>query len=352
MADESLYTTQVPDSLDNAEATYVMGTEMVFAENGVIKSVRWRSATNAISTSPSALVYDTAGSLLASKAASGLVAGNQWNTITLDTPLAVTAGTYYVPAFGPINRYSALAGMHASADVTNGTITAPRNGVGGHLNGRFIASAVAAFPTSSGGSGYFVDVVYEADDEGVTGALAATLPELTATGAGTSVVLAGDLAASLPQLAGALVGVAEDLDPGGLNVARVMQELADQLGTITGLRVFAFPPGALVPPAAVVGYPDQIVYDATYGRGMDRMTVPVVVVVGKAQARGTVARIGQYANSAGSTSIKAVLESGTYTAFDTLRVATALFDAVTIGGTEYMAALFDVDIAGSGGGTP
>lgn len=180
---ESLYTTQTPDSADNAEDTYTMGTEMVFAVDGTITAVRWRSATNAIGTSPSALVYNTAGTLLASKAAGVLTPGGVWNTITLDTPLAVTAGTYYVPAIGPINRYSALGGMHASGNVTNGNITAPQNGVGGHKNGRFAASAVATFPNSSGGAGYFVDVLFEAAETEVFGAGAsAAIADETAVG--------------------------------------------------------------------------------------------------------------------------------------------------------------------------
>lgn len=195
---ESLYTTQTPDSLDNAEATYVMGTEMVFAVAGLVTGVRWRSATNAISTSPSALLYDSAGNLLASKAAGSLTAGNAWNTVLFDTSYAVSAATYYVVAFGPVSRYSALSGMHSAADVTNGNITAPRHGVSGHVNGRFVASAVVAFPTSGGGAGYFVDVLFEAG-----GQIAATLPALSASLAG-GLTFPGALAATLPALSASL----------------------------------------------------------------------------------------------------------------------------------------------------
>jgi hypothetical protein len=196
---ESLYTTQTPDSLDNAEDTYTMGTEMVFAVDGQITGVRWRSATNAIATSPLAKVYSAAGAELASKAAGAQTPGGVWNSTLFDTPLAVTAGTYYVVAFGPINRYSALAAMHAAADVTNGNVTAPQNNVGGHKNGRFVASATVAFPSSSGGAGYFVDVLFE--ETGVTGALTGTLPALTGTAAGT-VTMSGLLVASLPAFTG------------------------------------------------------------------------------------------------------------------------------------------------------
>jgi hypothetical protein len=127
-----------------------------------------------------------------------------------------------------------------------------------------------------------------------------------------------------------------------------MDAIANRLDSIDGLRVFAYPPDSVVPPAAIVTYPDDITYDATYARGMDRMTVPVVVAVGRVTDRSTRDRLGAYVDSAGAQSIKAVIESGTYSAFDTVRVMSAEFDVYTIAGTDYMAAIFDLDIAGTG----
>jgi hypothetical protein len=131
-------------------------------------------------------------------------------------------------------------------------------------------------------------------------------------------------------------------------VEDVMDEVADQLDTIAGLRVFAFPPDSLTPPAAIVSYPDEIVYDATYGRGMDRLTLPVVVVVGRLSDRATKGLLTDYTDGAGGGSIKAVVEAGTYTAFDTVRVTRAEFDAIRIGSTDYLAGMFDLDVAGQG----
>lgn len=133
-----------------------------------------------------------------------------------------------------------------------------------------------------------------------------------------------------------------------MDLADVMDDVADELENIAGLRVFAYPPGSLTPPAAVVTYPDSITFDQTYGRGMDRMSLPVVVVVGKATDRTARNRLGAYCDGAGASSIKAKLEAGTYVAFDTLRVTGITFDVVSIGGTEYLAALFDLDISGTG----
>ncbi|MGH3735836.1 MAG: hypothetical protein ACRDT6_09485 [Micromonosporaceae bacterium] len=133
-----------------------------------------------------------------------------------------------------------------------------------------------------------------------------------------------------------------------MDLGDAMDAVAARLDTIAGLRVFAYPPPAVTPPAAIVSYPDELNFDETYGRGMDRLTLPVVVVVGKASDRSSRNLIAAYADGSGASSVKAVVESGTYTAFDTVRVMRAEFDIVRIAGTDYLAALFDLDIAGQG----
>jgi hypothetical protein len=133
-----------------------------------------------------------------------------------------------------------------------------------------------------------------------------------------------------------------------VDLAAVMQAVSDRLDTIAGLRCFAYPPGSITPPAAVVSYPDTYDFDETYGRGMDRLKLPVVVVVGRPTDRTTRDKLAAYVNGTGASSVKAVLESGTYTAFDVVRVTGVDFDVVTIAATDYLAALFDLDIAGKG----
>lgn len=136
-----------------------------------------------------------------------------------------------------------------------------------------------------------------------------------------------------------------------MDLAAVMQAVADRLDTIAGLRVFAYPPDMPPsPPAVVVSYPDTLTYDETYGRGMDRLELPIVVLVGKVSDRASRDKIAMWVNGSGATSIKTVLESGTYTAFDTIRCMRVEFDIVTFGGTgsELLAATITVDIAGSG----
>lgn len=134
-----------------------------------------------------------------------------------------------------------------------------------------------------------------------------------------------------------------------MNLASVMDEIATQVDTISGLRVYAWPVPAITPPAAVMTYPGSYVFDATYGRGMDRLTLLMAVVVGKADQRSARDRLGAYVNGSGSSSIKAVVQAGTYTTFHTVRVVDVDFGEVTIAGTAYLGATFSLDITGQGG---
>jgi len=133
-----------------------------------------------------------------------------------------------------------------------------------------------------------------------------------------------------------------------MNVAAVMQAVADRLDTIADLRCFAYPEAALSPPGAVVLYPERIAFDETYQRGMDRITLPVLLVVGKVSDRSARDQIGAYCDGSGAASVKQVVESGTYTAFDVVTVTSVDFDVVTLAGTDYLAANFTLDIVGKG----
>lgn len=135
-----------------------------------------------------------------------------------------------------------------------------------------------------------------------------------------------------------------------MNLSEVCAEVAAQLDTISGLRVFAYQPESIVPPAAWVGNPelDGIAYDQTYGRGMDRMTLPVFICAGLASSRPAQEAIRAYCDGSGARSVKAVLQAGTYTSLHTIRVMTGGVTGVRVAGTDYVGAVFDLDITGQG----
>jgi hypothetical protein len=95
----------------------------------------------------------------------------------------------------------------------------------------------------------------------------------------------------------------------GVILADVMDEVAARLDTIDGLRCHAYPADNVAPPAAVVTYPDSIDFDSTYARGMDRLTLPVVVLIGRVSDRASRDRISDYVDGTGAASLKAVLEA-------------------------------------------
>lgn len=133
-----------------------------------------------------------------------------------------------------------------------------------------------------------------------------------------------------------------------MNIATVMDQLGTALSGITGLRVFPYSADRVTPPAAIVGWPEPVTYDGAFRRGMDSLTLPVYVLVGRVDARSARDVLAAYLDGTGPSSVKAALDGGSYTACHTVRVATANVEALTSGGVEYLGAVFDVEITGSG----
>lgn len=133
-----------------------------------------------------------------------------------------------------------------------------------------------------------------------------------------------------------------------MRVGAVMDELGVALSTIDGLRVFPYGAKRIVPPAAVVGWPDPIRFDETIARGLDYMTFPILIATGDLDARSARDVLAAYLDGAGASSVKAALEAGTYTACDSVRATEARIDPVTIAGIPYLAAVVDVAVYGTG----
>jgi hypothetical protein len=133
-----------------------------------------------------------------------------------------------------------------------------------------------------------------------------------------------------------------------MNIGSVMDELGVALKTITGIRVFPYSANQLTAPAAVVGWPESYTYDDTMGRGKDHGVFPVFIVVGAMSARTARANLSKYSDGAGTSSVKVAIESHTYTSCESVRVQSCEFNPITVGGTEYLGATFQVDVIGSG----
>ena len=77
---------------------------------------------------------------------------------------------------------------------------------------------------------------------------------------------------------------------GTLNLSGAMGDLATAVQTVlaSGRTAFDYPAESVQPGDAIVGYPEgEQPLTGTFGRGMDRVTVPVWIVCGLPQDEGT-----------------------------------------------------------------
>src|SRR5258707_7371889 len=106
-----------------------------------------------------------------------------------------------------------------------------------------------------------------------------------------------------------------------MDLAAVMDDLGAALATIGGLTGQPYWADRVTPPAAIVGLPDGITFDATYGRGSDTMTLPVFILVGRTTAATARTILAAYCNGSGARSVKAAIEAHAAASYDTVRVA-------------------------------
>lgn len=136
-----------------------------------------------------------------------------------------------------------------------------------------------------------------------------------------------------------------------MNLAEVMDEVARAILQIGKLRQsYAYPPDKLaVSPCGYVSYPQSVDYDEAYQRGEDQLTdLPIVLVAGRVDDHRTRDQLAAWASGDGPESIKAALESWTWTTCDDLHVGRCEFIPEEIGGAPYMAAMFRATVVGSG----
>jgi hypothetical protein len=131
-----------------------------------------------------------------------------------------------------------------------------------------------------------------------------------------------------------------------IDLAGTMDALALKLQTFDEMqtRVYPYPVATIAPPVVIIGYPDDIEFDMTFGRGSDRAVFPVWWIVGKIHDR--TARDALSVVITGSRGVKDGLD-GALTVGETtasVRVTNCRPAPVTIGDVEYLSARFDVEV--------
>jgi hypothetical protein len=137
-----------------------------------------------------------------------------------------------------------------------------------------------------------------------------------------------------------------------MNVTDVSEELAAKLRQITNLRVTAYHPDKVNVPAAFPDLPETVDYDQTYGRGLDAMTVPIIVMVGRVNDRASHEALQAYMDGFGPRSIKANVDSAAgndYISCHDVCVQSCTPMIYTSNGINYLAAEFPTRVIGKGG---
>lgn len=130
-------------------------------------------------------------------------------------------------------------------------------------------------------------------------------------------------------------------------VTGIREGLANQLGTIRGLRTSAIIPEDPKPPVAIVLAPNSISYDTAFGRGLDTYAFSVMVIVGRVSDRSAQASIDAFCSGSGALSIKNAVASDPTLggACQNARVTEMTnYGSVTIGDVEYLSAEFSIQV--------
>lgn len=129
-----------------------------------------------------------------------------------------------------------------------------------------------------------------------------------------------------------------------LDLNAVMDAVGARLATIVGVRVYDFPPDSVAVPAAVVSYPEEITYDETYARGCDSCTLTVSVLVGLVSDRASRDALAAYLSGSGAKSVKTAVDGTLGGLVKDATVGRAVVRDVAVGGIDYRAAIFDVEV--------
>ena len=107
----------------DAAGLVTVGQRFVSDVDGHLTRIRIRGSATATTIGPLWRVYESDTHTLLASGSFGTIVPGAWNTATLPTPLAVSAGREFVVAIYT-DRYVATPGYHAAA-ITRGHLTAP-----------------------------------------------------------------------------------------------------------------------------------------------------------------------------------------------------------------------------------
>src|SRR5437773_2681444 len=163
-------TPAVPDV--GADSPVELGVSFKADSSGYITGIRFYKSSANTGTHVGNL-WSSTGTLLASAAFTNETASG-WQQVNFANPLAITANTVYVASYhSTVGHWSANWNFFATSGVDNAPLHASAN-VSGTPDGRFAYGSTSAFPTSTNGANYWVDVAFTAN-----GGSSAVAPSIT-----------------------------------------------------------------------------------------------------------------------------------------------------------------------------
>jgi hypothetical protein len=133
-----------------------------------------------------------------------------------------------------------------------------------------------------------------------------------------------------------------------VNWLDVKREVTDAIGSVDRLRGRArhYSARKVTPPAYFIDLPDGMTLHAA--GDMSRWVVPFSVVVGAVDAESSEIELSEFIDESGPRSVVRAVEDHLYVACSVVTVTGIEPVAMTIGGVQYLGALFSSDIAGKG----
>lgn len=130
----------------------------------------------------------------------------------------------------------------------------------------------------------------------------------------------------------------------------IIEAIAPALdGLIPPASRFARPVPNISGPAAICSYPEEMSFTGIYARAMDRWTdVPLIIAWGRPTNVDVMDQVTRWTDGADDQSIVACLEAHTWQSCSDVTCTKANFDVLSIGGTDYLCAMFNLDVVGSG----
>lgn len=130
------------------------------------------------------------------------------------------------------------------------------------------------------------------------------------------------------------------------SLTAIRKGLATQLATISGLRTFHTDPDKVELPAAVVGPPDDVLYDETY-KDTVCWHLPVRLIVSRWDAARAQDQLDPYVSNTGASSVKLAIEADRTlggVADSTRVVSMRGYGRVSWNGVDYLGCDFHVEV--------